>query len=130
VSEPLLLKSTFRGQHIHYLNLDCEGRDLSVLKGLDFSRYSPDLITVEASTKTDQAELTAFLQCRGYQLSDVMRITLFFTLMGRKRCLVHDGFRDDHHQEPDCGFGADLPCFAVIKSAANGSSAVGKPVSR
>ena len=30
-----------------YFNGDCEGRDLSVLK-VDFSRYSPDLITVEA----------------------------------------------------------------------------------
>ena len=71
-------RSPFRGQHFHYLNVDCEGNDLFVLKGLDFSRYSPDLITVEALTKTAQAELTAFLECVGYQLTDIVRLTLFF----------------------------------------------------
>src|SRR4029077_6512083 len=40
----IIEQSAFRGQHFHYLNVDCEGQDLSVLKGLDFSRYSPDLI--------------------------------------------------------------------------------------
>jgi hypothetical protein len=74
----IIEQSAFRGQHFHYLNVDCEGRDLSVLKGLDFSRYSPDLITVEAHTKTEQAELTAFLECCGYELTDIVRITLFF----------------------------------------------------
>ena len=74
----IIEQSAFRGQHFHYLNVDCEGQDLSVLKGLDFSRYSPDLITVEAHAKTEQAELTAFLECRGYELTDIVRITLFF----------------------------------------------------
>jgi FkbM family methyltransferase len=78
----IIEQSPFRGQHFHYLNVDCEGRDLSVLKGFDFSRYSPDLITVEAHTRTEQAELTAFLERHGYQLSDVVRITLFFNKSG------------------------------------------------
>jgi Methyltransferase FkbM domain len=71
-------QSAFRGQHFHYLNVDCEGQDLAVLKGLDFSRYSPDLITVEAWTKAAQAELTAFLGAFGYELTDIVRLTLFF----------------------------------------------------
>ena len=74
----IIEQSAFQGQHFHYLNIDCEGQDLSVLKGLDFFRYSPHLITMEAWTKTDQAELTAFLHCLGYQLTDIVRITLFF----------------------------------------------------
>jgi FkbM family methyltransferase len=74
----IIEQSVFRGQHFHYLNVDCEGLDLSVLKGLDFSRYSPDLITVEALSKTAQAELTAFLEPLGYQLTDIVRLTLFF----------------------------------------------------
>lgn len=74
----IIEQSAFRGQHFHYLNVDCEGRDLSVLKGLDFSRYSPDLITAEAHIETEQAELTAFLKCRGYQLTDIVRLTLVF----------------------------------------------------
>jgi len=71
-------QSAFRGQHFHYLNVDCEGQDLSVLKGLDFSRYSPDLITVEAFTKTTRAKLTAFLEGRAYELTDIVHLTLFF----------------------------------------------------
>lgn len=72
-------QSAFRGQHFHYLNVDCEGHDLSVLKGLDFSRYSPDLITVEAFTKTARAKLTAFLADLGYELTDMVHLTLFFS---------------------------------------------------
>jgi hypothetical protein len=52
----IIEESAFRGDHFHYLNVDCEGQDLSVLRGLDFSRYSPDLITVEALTKTGGTE--------------------------------------------------------------------------
>jgi hypothetical protein len=74
----IIEQSVFWGQHFHYLNVDCEGQDLSVLKGLNFSRYSPDLITVEALTKTAQAELTAFLECFGYELTDIVHHTLFF----------------------------------------------------
>jgi hypothetical protein len=74
----IIEQSVFREQHFHYLNIDCEGQDLCVLEGLDFSLYSPDLITVEALTKAAQAELTAFLNRFGYQLTDIVRLTLFF----------------------------------------------------
>jgi FkbM family methyltransferase len=75
----IIEQSAFRGQHFHYLNVDCEGRDLSVLKGLDFSRYSPDLIAVEAFTRTARAEISAFLEGLGYELTDVVHLTLFFS---------------------------------------------------
>ena len=74
----IIEQSVFRGQHFHYLNVDCEGQDLSVLRGLDFSRYSPDLISAEAFTKTAKAELTAFLAGLGYELTDIVHLTLFF----------------------------------------------------
>ena len=74
----IIEQSVFRGQHFHYLNVDCEGQDLSVLKGLDFSRYSPDLITVEAFTKKSRPELTEFLGTLGYELTDMVHLTLFF----------------------------------------------------
>ena len=72
----IIEQSTFRGQHFHYLNVDCEGNDLSVLKGLDFPRYSPDLITVEALTKAARVELTSSLESFGYELTDIVRLTL------------------------------------------------------
>jgi hypothetical protein len=74
----IIEQSVFRGQHFHYLNIDCEGQDLSVLKGLDFSLYSPELISVEAFTKETRPELTAFLTDLGYELSDMVHLTLFF----------------------------------------------------
>ena len=74
----IIEQSVFRGQHFHYLNVDCEGQDLSVLKGLDFSRYSPELISVEAFTKAARPELTAFLGGLGYELTDTVHLTLFF----------------------------------------------------
>lgn len=74
----IIEQSVFRGQHFHYLNVDCEGQDLSVLKGLDFSRYSPELISVEAFTKAARPELTAFLGGLGYELTDMVHLTLFF----------------------------------------------------
>jgi FkbM family methyltransferase len=33
---------------IGYLNIDCEGHDLEVLKGLDLARYRPAVVTIEA----------------------------------------------------------------------------------
>ena len=80
-------QSALRGQQFHYLNVDCEGQDLSVLKGMDFSRYSPDLITVEALTKPAQAEVTAFLERCGYELTDIVHLTLFFKNLVRR---MHD----------------------------------------
>jgi len=74
----IIEQTAFRGQHFHYLNIDCEGQDLSVLKGLDFSRYQPDLITVEAFTKAARPQLTAFLADLGYELTDIVKLTLFF----------------------------------------------------
>jgi FkbM family methyltransferase len=74
----IIEQSVFRGQHFHYLNVDCEGQDLSVLKGLAFSRYSPELISVEAFTKAARPELTAFLGGLGYELTDMVHLTLFF----------------------------------------------------
>jgi FkbM family methyltransferase len=74
----IIEKSAFRGQHFHYLNVDCEGLDLAVLKGLNFSRYSPNLITVEAWTKAARTELAGFLEPHGYELTDIVRLTVFF----------------------------------------------------
>ena len=56
-----------------------------VLQGLDFRRYAPDLITVEALSETAQAGLTRFLEPLGYRLTDSVRLTLFF-----KKCTAEN----------------------------------------
>ncbi len=48
---------------IGYLNIDCEGRDLEVLKGFDLAKYSPDVITIEALP--DQVDRTIGVLSRG-----------------------------------------------------------------
>lgn len=70
--------SPYAGQQIDYLNVDVEGLDLAVLKGLDFKKYRPRVITAEALEETNKANLTAFLKAQGYKLSSVAHITLFF----------------------------------------------------
>jgi len=74
----ILEASPFRRNHFHYLNIDCEGHDLAVLQGLDFRRYEPDLITVEALSETARTELTDFLKPLSYRLTDIVGLTLFF----------------------------------------------------
>ena len=39
---------------IDFLNIDCEGLDLAVLRGLDWSRWLPRVIAVEANTLDDK----------------------------------------------------------------------------
>lgn len=59
---------------IGYLNIDCEGLDLEVLKGLDLIRYAPTVITIEAHD--DQVSQTmAYLQDRGYVRKEQLHFT-------------------------------------------------------
>ena len=60
---------------IGYLNIDCEGRDLEVLKGFDLAKYSPDVITIEAFP--DQADQTVeYLTRAGYERKEQLHLTL------------------------------------------------------
>lgn len=70
--------SPYASREIHYLNVDAEGSDLAVLKGLDFKKYRPRVISVEALNATSRLGLVAFLERQGYKLSSVAHITLFF----------------------------------------------------
>ncbi len=81
----ILDASPFRGEHFQYLNIDCEGHDLAVLQGLDFRRYAPELITIEALSETARANLSDFLEPLGYRLTDSVRLTLFF-----KKCAAEN----------------------------------------
>lgn len=50
------------------LSLDVEGNELSVLRGLDFSRYQPRWILVEVRT----SDVTDYLLAQGYRLAEVL----------------------------------------------------------
>jgi FkbM family methyltransferase len=44
----VLSESRLRDKRIGYLNIDCEGHDLNVLRGLNLAIYAPSIITIEA----------------------------------------------------------------------------------
>lgn len=74
----ILDNSPFHDRKIDYLNVDCEGHDFEVLKGLDYQRYAPYIITVEAHTADEQKVLKKFLAEMGYELTAILRYTLVF----------------------------------------------------
>jgi FkbM family methyltransferase len=63
---------------VDFLNVDCEGLDLAVLRGLDWSRWSPRVIAVEANTPEDRARIAAYLADKRYQLVSQHIVTLIF----------------------------------------------------
>jgi len=43
----IIAETKFKDQKINYLDIDVEGHELSVLKGFDLQKYSPDVVTLE-----------------------------------------------------------------------------------
>lgn len=74
----LIDKSPFSGKQIDYLNVDCEGHDYEVLTSLDFSRYKPTIITIEAFSTEERQRLESFLIPHGYRCDATLRHTLLF----------------------------------------------------
>ena len=70
--------SPFSGKPIGFLDVDCEGRDLEVFQGLDFEKYSPKIIAVEAFGDDDRIAASNFLSPKGYKISDIVDITTLF----------------------------------------------------
>jgi methyltransferase FkbM-like protein len=65
-------RSPFRFADIQYLNVDCEGHDLAVLRGFDFSRCRPQIISVEATTEPERQAILDFLSAYGYRLEAII----------------------------------------------------------
>ncbi|MDE2341940.1 MAG: FkbM family methyltransferase [Betaproteobacteria bacterium] len=78
----ILDHSPFAGKTIQLLNIDAEGHDLHVLKGLDFDRYAPETVLVESYVQSLEdltaAELHGFLSGKGYRLFNWVGPTLFY----------------------------------------------------
>lgn len=78
----ILDHSPFSGKTIQLLNIDAEGHDLQVLKGLDFTRYAPGLILVESYVGSLEALLQSalhgFMCEQGYDLFNWVGPTLFY----------------------------------------------------
>jgi FkbM family methyltransferase len=74
----IIRKSPFRLQDIHYLDVDCEGHDLAVLRGLDLEECRPRILSVEAATALERRALMEFLTPYGYQLEVNLAPTSIF----------------------------------------------------
>lgn len=66
------------GVEVDFLNIDCEGEDLEVVRGLDWSRWSPQVIAIEAYNDEGRAAVTDFLIGRGYTPVGQYLLTLIF----------------------------------------------------
>jgi FkbM family methyltransferase len=67
-----------RNKRFDYLNIDCEGNDLRVLKGLDLTKFSPYIITIEANKEESKQEIYDFLSSWGYRFCCSLGVTQVF----------------------------------------------------
>ena len=90
-------------QYVHWWSLDVEGFEMDVLRGLDFSRWTPDYILVELWH--DNAEVKNFLAERGYTIeADISpwrhatahRDVLFRSSAATSHQVIDDTFTYDH----------------------------------
>jgi FkbM family methyltransferase len=70
--------SPFAPAEINYVNIDCEGHDLAVLRGLDLNRCRPRIITIEGWTNEARGVQREYLEEYGYRLSQFLGLTSLF----------------------------------------------------
>ena len=66
------------GSNFGFLNVDCEGFDLEVLKTNDWSRYRPWVIAVEDLTQARDSQVENFCLGQGYRLFAIAHVTKIF----------------------------------------------------
>ncbi|MDB9811482.1 FkbM family methyltransferase [Candidatus Pelagibacter sp.] len=65
----ILNMGKYKDKKIDFLDIDVEGADLKVLKGLSFEKYKPELVCVEIhEKKINQSEIYKFLVIKNYEL--------------------------------------------------------------
>jgi len=77
-------------QNIDYINIDTEGTEMDILKGIDFNKINPTLLTIEDNeifTNFDlEKEMILYLKNKNYELINIIGVTLFFL---KKDQVVH-----------------------------------------
>jgi FkbM family methyltransferase len=67
--DEILNKGKFKNNKIDFLDIDAEGADLKVLKGLSFDKFKPELICVEIHEKEiELSKIYRFLVDKKYEL--------------------------------------------------------------
>lgn len=79
--ENILASSAPLNKRFDYLNIDCEGNDLKVLEGLNFNKFRPSVISIEANTEGSKQEIFSFLDFYGYTFCCSLGVTQIFKVM-------------------------------------------------
>lgn len=86
--ETFTLKELFEKNNvkkIDFLNVDCEGNDLKVLKGNDWVKFKPKVVCVEVLDSLDEVSkspINNFLVGKGYVLVAKTPLSAFYRLRG------------------------------------------------
>ncbi len=54
-------------KNFDFLNIDCEGNDLKILKTIDLKKFTPKIINIEVS-KDNEKEIYGYLNFYGYNI--------------------------------------------------------------
>jgi FkbM family methyltransferase len=73
----IMADTEWKEERIGYLNIDCEGHDLEVLKGFNLTRHQPSIITIEAHDKATSQTLD-YLTSAGYLHKETLLWTYLF----------------------------------------------------
>ena len=60
-----------------FLNIDCEGNDLQILKTIDLKRYTPKLINIEVSSN-DKKDIYDYLNLNNYKILEIKSMSHIF----------------------------------------------------
>lgn len=77
--DEILAASPYAGRPIDYLNIDCEGHDLDVLRSLSLDVYRPAVITIEALDAASGDATRRHLESAGYVLHGTACVTRIFS---------------------------------------------------
>ena len=64
-------------ENFDFLNIDCEGNDLKILKTIDFNFYTPKLICVEVNNKNKKL-IYEYLEFYGYKILTIKSLSHIF----------------------------------------------------
>ena len=68
--------------HPHFLSIDVEGQEMSVLLGIDFANFKPDLICVEEhNNPIAGSQISDFLKIHGYSLHRYNGVSAIYILV-------------------------------------------------
>jgi FkbM family methyltransferase len=74
----IIEKSPFHFEQVEYLDIDCEGSDLAILRGVDFDRCRPRILSVEAFDSSERDTMIGLLARHGYHLEVLLPPTALF----------------------------------------------------